>query len=328
MKRILFFLSIMSFGCSLFAQRMIPSHGKGINAEPQVTIEPVAIGTDMFTMRFLPNDECAYYYYVAMPTSEIDMWTSGMNMTVEQLTVLWGVQESDTSNHTWTDVIPNADYSVFALPFGSDSVEGAVAVCEFRTEVLGDTGLSVITIVVEDITESSALVTCTPNEHTAVFYDGLITQEYFNEIGQDSAVSYFVHNTQPWYVVDSYTWQDLLPNTPYYVLAIGKNALQEWGELSLYPFNTSNAPNTSVGEHEGTEFSVFPLPNDGDFIVYGDGLVDADLQVFSLSGHLCAQYALGQTVTTIHTRLSAGTYVLRVVNGQGRTVGSRKMVVR
>lgn len=324
MKKIFILLPLVWICFPLFAQHLVSGSQKGICTDPQVTIVPGAVEIDMFTMSFLPNEACAYYHYVTIPTSEIDMWTSVLGMTAEQLTVLWGIQASDTVTYTWTDLIPDMDYTVFALPFGSDSAQGVLASYELTTGVLGDTGVSVITIAVDEITDTSAHVTCTPNEHTALFYDGLITQEYYDEIGQDSAVAYFIQNTMPLYAVDSWTWQGLQPNTPYYVLAIGQNANQEWGEPALYPFSTL----VGIADYVQTDFSIFPLPNTGDFFVKTNGMDNTDLQIFSLTGQLCAQYPLSQTTTAIHTQLAPGTYLLRVLNKQGQVLGVRKMIVR
>ncbi len=54
----------------------------------------------------------------------------------------------------------------------------------------------------------------TPNSETNLFHDGLITQSYFDEIGEEEAIEYFKNDGQPQYEIDDWVWIELESTLP------------------------------------------------------------------------------------------------------------------
>lgn len=326
MKKFLFVL-IAAFTCSsMFAQRTVVGQGKGVCTDPAVSITIVSATETEITAHFEPNAECHHYSYVIMTDDDVAMFTAMFGVTLEALVEAWGISTTGVETYTWDDMVPNTTYKVFALPYSDASTYTVASFAEVTTEVLGDDGVSVIDIAVSQIDTTHAVVVCTPNEHTALFYDGLVTVEFFNEIGVDSACTILRENTvTPSYTAYSWFWPDLMPNTAYYAIAFGQNAAEEWGDTTICQFSTLPV---GVESHDVSEVSVFPVPNNGHFAICGENLQGGKAQIYALNGQLMEVVALDSDHNAISTNLSAGSYLLVVVNAEGRNVQRKTIVVR
>lgn len=319
-----FLALLISF--SLFGQRTVLESNRGILTNPQVSITMDTISTDHFTASFTPNAECSHYYCLAMSDADISMWTTMMGMTVEQLTVQWGLNATGSTSHTWTDMTPGTHYTVFALAYGTDSV--AATACDsvsFYTLTTGGSGASVITIQVSNIKDTSALVVCTPNDQTALFYDGIITVDYYNQIGQDSVVKLFKQNP-PFYATDTWEWLTLTPSTNYYVVAFGQNASQQWGEVALFPFTTLDG--VGITTHQSSDIKVYPVPSNGTFQIESQEINGGRAEIYSTTGQLMETYSISNGVTTIHSSLAAGNYFVRIIDNANKAVTTHRMIIK
>lgn len=323
-KHFLLVIAVLSLFAT-YGQRTVTNSTKNTLDVPAVTIQMSNITETTYTGTFTKNAECAYFYILTMSTSDIAMWTQMMGMTVEQLIVQWGILSQNDTTYTWTDQTPDVEYNVFALPFGSDDVEAPYAVSTFTTSNLGGEGLSVIDVAVSNITATSALTVCTPNDQTARFYDGMITVEYFNEIGQDSLVSMFSQQ-EAYYSTDTWEWLSLIPSTDYYMVAFGYNANNELGDVTLFPFTTPDA--AAISENTTANFSIYPIPCDGTFHVDGDVDGDYTLRIFSLDGKCVYQQSLTDCSTAINSFLAAGSYCIQIADGAQKMVYTGKMIVK
>nr|MCR5014371.1 T9SS type A sorting domain-containing protein [Bacteroidales bacterium] len=131
------------------------------------------------------------------------------------------------------------------------------------------------------VSETSVRTIATPNDQVSSYHYGLMTKDYFNEIGQDSAVAYFQADPYVFYGTNDFTWSDLEANTFYYGIATAQNALGEWGTPTIVEFYTS-VTETSEGY---STITLFPVPADNEVTLTG-----------AKHGTIRICNALGQTV--------------------------------
>lgn len=327
MRKSLFIL-VFSIVCLFsYGQRRPVSSAKDICTDPAVTMVATFVGSDSFTVEFTPNAECDYYSYVAMTDEDVSLWTTMMGMTLEQIIPMWGIEANTAESHTWTDMAPNTTYKVFALPFDVNSVSYSYNYIEVTTSAIGGSGTAVIDIAVSNVTYTSAYVVCTPNAETSAFYDGLVTVDFYNEIGQDSVCTILRENmTSPYYSEDAWEWSDLIPNTQYYAIAFGQNAEGVWGDTTLYMFQTLS--DVSVNDFASNGLSVYPLPNDGNFVVSGENLLGASAQLYSMNGQLMQTFTFSSDSNNVSVSLPAGCYLLQVQNAEGKRIAQNVVVIR
>ncbi|MDD4848034.1 MAG: T9SS type A sorting domain-containing protein [Bacteroidales bacterium] len=225
---------------------------------PVITITVDEVTETTVAASFDANEDCASYYILIGIQSEMEMWMQMMQATLEQLVQQWGLHIYSDTSYVWTGQTPNTEYTIYALPLDAEGLIYEIQTQTVTTPGGGGLGESVIAIELSEITASSVRMIATPNEHTAVFHDGLIMAELFNEIGQDSAIEIIKNNGYPLYEIDDWTWNDLTPNTTYKAIAIGKNADDVWGEATIDEFTTSDAApcdpptlSSELGEYEG-----------------------------------------------------------------------------
>lgn len=326
MKKTLLLVLVACSCMVAFCQRASISSSKGVCTDPAVAMTATFVGFDSFTIEFTPNAECDHYSYVAMTDAEISMWTSALGLTVEQLIPMWGVATTTADSHTWSDMTPNTTYKVLALPYDANSVSYTYSYIEVTTSGNGGSGTAVVSISVSDITANSAHVVCTPNAETSAFYDGLVTVDYFNEIGCDSACTVLRENIpSPYYSEDAWDWLSLTPNTQYYAIAFGQNADGIWGDTTIYQFQTLS--DVAVTDFTAKGISVYPVPNNGNFVIAGDDLQGANALLYSMNGQLLKNISLSSN-NDVSVSLPAGSYLLQIQNAEGEKIGQNVIVIR
>lgn len=207
---------------------------------------------------FIPNETCASYWFMIGTEEEMAMWEQMLQMTLPELIQMFGINDSIIASYKWFDQIPGTEYTIYALPFDENGNAYDIVTEVVTTTSPGGTGLAVIDIQIEILSETSVRTTSTPNEETAEYHCGLITKELFDEMGEEAAVQLFRDDNYPLYAVEIFTWENnITPNTWYYALTTGKNSLGEWGETTLVPFYTSL---TGVAENNGSAFNIYPNP--------------------------------------------------------------------
>lgn len=256
---------------------------------------------------------------------EIAQWTGMFGLTIEQLVQSWGIRTDHDTTYTYTGWIPNTEYTVFALPFGTDSVAAQIVSTIVTTSSQGGVGEAQIAIEVSEITESSVRTICTPNEYTAYYHNGIVEQNYYNIYGEDSLVTFF-SGDQVFYEIDDWVWLTLIPNTEYYVMAFGYNSNDERGAVSLYPFTTLSA--TNIAEFKQNTCAVFPNPNNGDFTIVSNNLPKSTLNIYSVNGNLVYSQLLIDNFNSISSKLPSGVYSIQIHSTLGSTIYTGKLIVK
>lgn len=219
---------------------------------PYVEAVVTEVTTQGFTVEFTPNDDVLNYAYVAGEKGEwqqqYEQWGPMFGFkNFGDMIMAWGVAESGPSSWTWDDFTPNTEYEVLIQAIDADGNYAEYQTLEVTTAAQGGEGPSIITITVGDFGEQNGAtyqdVCYDPNENTAVFYDILISADYYNEIGAEGVkeylLSYDAEQYYPQYSTDDVRW-NAEPSTTYHACAMGKNALGEWGEMADVTFTTPN----------------------------------------------------------------------------------------
>ena len=287
----------------------IQQHDCNTSGGTLVEITDISTTTSTVTATFKKSDECTSYYYMISTASEMEMWSQMMQVSVGELVVMWGIESSETTTYTWTDMVPDTEYTIYVLPkIGDEQQELVTALA--TTAQQGGSGTSVVALEAQEITSSSVRMIATPNEETAVYFYGLITANYFNEIGEEQAVEIIRGNGYPLYDVDDWVWSDLDEATEYYAISSGQNSEGEWGETTIISFVTLT---DGIDDNSVTGLSVSPNPADAYVRVAGENI--NNVKIINMVGQLVFNQDVDGVETFIRTEdFEPGIYFVTINN--------------
>ena len=95
--------------------------------DPEVTITVDQVLETEVTATFTPNDECAAYYYMMATEEEFNQWMASTGLELPEYLHTYGFPGEEEISHTFTDLTPNTDYLIRAVPADADGVLYAVA---------------------------------------------------------------------------------------------------------------------------------------------------------------------------------------------------------
>ena len=99
----------------------------GATYDPQVTIYVDQILETEVTATFTPNEDCASYNYLLATESEVQQWLMMMGMELPEYLHAYGFSAETTLSHTFTQLEPNTEYMVYAVPVDPNGNLGEVA---------------------------------------------------------------------------------------------------------------------------------------------------------------------------------------------------------
>lgn len=296
----------------------IQQHECGSATNPSVEITIGEISETSVEASFAPNESCASYSILMSTDAEMQQWVTMMGMSLEELIVMWGIEYTSAATYTWTDMVPNTEYTVYAVPKDADGTLYPAETALATTGQSGGSGTAVIALDVTVLSETSVRTLATPNDETAEYHYGLITKEFYEEIGIDSTLTLIRNDNYPLYDVDEWTWIDLIPNTYYYAISTGVNANGEWGETTIVEFVTSLV---SVETEDALSFEVYPNPASDYIRISGEGI--KTVEIYNTFGQKINAMSVNAPDVLIPAKsLDNGTYFVKV---NGKTV--KKCVV-
>ena len=242
-----------------------------------------------------------------------------MGASLEQLVESWGGKKTGTAKSTWNKLVPNTEYTIYALSKDADGNTIQMDTKKVSTAVLGGEGLSVIDLNVEVKTNTSVFVTATPNEDTAEYHYILIEKLYADSIGVDSTMAILYADLYALYDVDEWEWVDLRPETEYFAIAQGKNVNGEWGEITKVEFITRLDGTIEIVE---SNFNVYPNPVNDRLYIETEVEVE-EVVVYTITGVVVGQQTTvnGQQTSSIDvSNLNSGIYFVKVVTENGEVV--------
>ena len=281
-------------------------------SEEQEPVVEIAVGNVTYTTieaTFTPVGECALYYILLGIEAEMQQWEMMMGASLEQLVESWGGKKTGTAKSTWDKLVPNTEYTLYAL---SKDIEGEtiqIDTIKVSTEVMGGDGVSVIDVQVEVLSNTSAYLVVTPNEETAEYHYILIEKLYADSIGMDSTMNILYTDPYALYEIDRWEWIDLSPETEYFAIAQGKNAKGEWGEITKVEFITTTESTVEILD---VNFKVYPNPATTTLIIMTteEGMA----RIFDMAGRCVKEVNVKDNTTISIEGLDKGVYIVNFNN--------------
>ena len=233
------------------------------------------------TATFTPSEDCASYIFVLSTEADMDMWSGMMGMQVEDLVVSWGIEETGEYTHTWNELIPNTEYTIYVLPQDAEGNAKELITKKVTTPTLGGEGVSIIDLEVEILSDTSVFVKATPNEETAVYHYILIEKAYADSIGVDTTMNLLHEDPYALYGVDEWIWTPLTSETEFYAIAQGQNAKGEWGEVTKVEFKTTTEGCIELMENN---FNIYPNPATSEIRIVSEMNGEAEINIYDITG--------------------------------------------
>ena len=282
--------------------------------EPEGTepIIDITVGEVTYTTveaTFTPVGECASYIILLGTEAEMQQWITWMGMSLEQLVESWGGKKTGTAKSTWNKLIPNTEYTLYALSKDADGNTIQLDTKKVSTAILGGEGVSVIDVKVEVKTTTSVFVTATPNEETAEYHYILIEKLYADSIGMDSTMQIIYEDPYALYDVDEWEWIDLKAETEYFAIAQGKNVNGEWGEITKVEFKTTLEGTMEIVENN---FNIYPNPATTAIII--ESAEEGMARIFDMTGRCVKEVNVVDNTTVNIEDLNKGVYIININN--------------
>ena len=94
--------------------------------DPQVTISVDQVMETEVTATFTPNADCASYSYLLATESEVQQWLVMTGLELDEYLHTYGFPAEEMISHTFTELMPNTDYMIYAVAADPDGNLGAV----------------------------------------------------------------------------------------------------------------------------------------------------------------------------------------------------------
>lgn len=247
-----FIFSIFLFVSAFLMPTLASAQESELVGNPQVEVSITRYDKDFIKCKFVPNIDTKVFYIFIIEAGDIDNTLNtvgkmfGLN-TYEDMFKAWGKPMNAAGYHTFEELTPDTEYEIYVQPLDMNDNFAPYSMLKASTKGQGGDGPSVITIeILEWDDEGSQRVRFTPNDMTARFYDVLITQAGYEELGGAAGMKqYLMENEEnpEWkkryamYGVDDDKW-GLNPATKYHACAMGLNATAVWGEMADVTFTT------------------------------------------------------------------------------------------
>ena len=211
---------------------------------PQVEITKGDVLTYSISASFAQNADCAQYYFlIAQSTETVDA----------EYVMANGELKSEPYAHTWENLLPNTNYTIYALPIDIEGNVGEVNTLAVKTRV--EAGVSEVDIDIEKLSETSITITATPNENTVLYHYIVVTKAEADTMGEDALMQMLNENENYLTAVEIYT-MTVESNVAYCVIAQGKNADDKWGEVTRYEFVVAGPATVAIAVEKLSETSV------------------------------------------------------------------------
>ena len=204
-------------------------------------------------------------------------------LTSEDVIANGTLAESREFSHTFDSLTPSTTYYVYAQAIGHDGENGEKTAIETKTLCSGDGGEVTFEFTV-NISASHVIAKAVPSESTADYHFGFTRKEYYDE-GVDSTTVFPTENqfiflnalandNYPFCETETYEvpikkddgTPTFFPNTPYYLVAIGRNGEGQWFAPTLYEFVVEQAVGPATVDLNvkpmGTSVTISAVPNE------------------------------------------------------------------
>ena len=98
----------------------------GATYDPQVTISIDEVTDTSIEATFTPNEDCAFFHYMIGRESDIQEGMISTGLTLSEYIQAYGLSAGDVLTYTITELTPETEYMVYALPTDPDGNLGEV----------------------------------------------------------------------------------------------------------------------------------------------------------------------------------------------------------
>ena len=204
------------------------------------------------------------------------------NLTSEDVIADSIVATEREFSYTFDSLKSETTYFVYAQAVGHDGTNGEKTVIETRTICPGDGGEVTFELTV-NVSASHVIAKAVPSESTADYHFGFTRKEYYDE-GADSTtfptenqfvfLNSLANDNYPFCETETYEvpikkedgTPTFFPNTPYYLVAIGRNGEGQWFAPTLYEFVVEQAVGPATVDLNvkpmGASVTISAVPND------------------------------------------------------------------
>ena len=222
--------------------------------QPTVAYEEVEVTADVITLGFKPNADVAGFatclFSKGQAESQYNMFGAWMGFScMGDMIKAWGYQGGSVdTTFTWTGQTPNTEYEIYVQCWDANGTYADMIIIPVVTKKLGGEGTAEVAIEIkeskyyEEWKAFTQRVVFTPNENVALYHASLFDASFLEEKGKDGIIEYLkTDNTGSYnwdlFKVDDDEWS-LEPGQKYVAAAMGKNANDEWGPLTMIEFST------------------------------------------------------------------------------------------
>ncbi len=225
---------------------------------PEVKVEVTNITATEFTVTATPNTDAKGYFLLMVDKEDPDLERTMKQFIgtadLKRYAIKYGTNFTTKRPHekaytiTFRNNLPNKTYHVLIVIADKNGQFSDLKEYPVTTQKLGGEGLSKIKVTVTNITPLGATVNCEPNAETGLYryfvipvgIEGFYTN---GNIDKEKVLKYCKEApNSPGFPLDagnkSWTWSSLATDTDHVAIAVGMNANNEWGEMTIVPFRT------------------------------------------------------------------------------------------
>lgn len=292
---------------------------------PSVTTNILNTTSTTIEAEFQMGENCTKYAILADALGSMTVWTQMMGVSLEELVIQWGIMYEQNATYTWDELNPNTPYEVFVVAMNeTDTADVVITNCSTASQ--GGEGESLISIELSELTKTSVRMITVPNDQTAYYYNGLVTKELYDEVGEDSVMSILKSTPYQLCETDDWVWQDLMPYTEYYALAQGANVNDEWGVVSKVAFRTLGDVSITQLEKEQT-LLLYPNPAK-DFVVLQNSVAGDEVELSDIQGRVLQKFVTNTSKTRLNVSdCKPGFYFVRIKNAESAEETIGKLII-
>ncbi len=287
-----------------------------LQGNPQVTMTPKEINATSVSLTFTPNADVKSYYCVQFDKGTLEQqfnqWKAMMGFkSYGDMIVAWGSERKTQITETWKNLAPNTEYDIYVQCLDQNGEQAPLQCFNVKTLNQGGSGEAKVSIDVKEFGQENGAyfqrVIYTPNDQTSRFYDLIITEDGYKELGGAEGVKQLFkqdYDADPearayyaQYATDDARWNAEYA-TKYHACAIAVNANEQWGPMTDIEFHTQGYvdPNaTSIwwgygdgktvkngaGPSNGSQTAAIKIPDD--ILAMYDGAEMTDIR-FAVHG--------------------------------------------
>lgn len=248
------------------------------------------------------------------------------NLTSEDVVANGTKAEEAEFLHTFEGLTESTTYFVYAQAVGYDGENGNKSVIETKTLCPGDNGEAKIELEVM-ITDTHINATAKPNESTSDYHFGFVRKEYY-DTDENNRYNYLIsliNDDYPLCDRDTYSVSiDNIPNdTPYYVVAIGRNSEGEWFAPTTEEFVIEG---TGLSELEAN-LNIYPNPAQSMINIESSLNGEAQINIFDITTRCVKQVSVSDmSKVSINVEdLDKGVYFISIQ--QDNSYNVQKLVI-